>query len=210
MFHDSLYFLDTPKHRGHDLAVWFVSNAFKQEDQHCEKLQLLFRDVVAAHGGFISSPVVGLTLFRCIQMTRQDIILCLLSEGVDVNIMFRGRCMLHEAVKVSNEKMLLFILSLPGVEKDKYDAEMRTSLMEAARGRPRCLKILLQAGCDSTLKDSNGDSSFHHAFQAHRPHKDDIIACLDILLEFGVDINSRGHLGKTCLQKAVETGNHWK
>lgn len=39
-------------------------------------------------------------------MTRQDVILCLLSEGADVNMMFRGRCMLHEAVKVSEASMV--------------------------------------------------------------------------------------------------------
>lgn len=59
------------------------------------------------------------------------------------------------------------------------------------------------------LTDSAGDTAFHHTFQAQRPHRDDIVACLDILLKYGADINSRGALGKTCLQKAVETGNHW-
>ncbi|BFZ21203.1 hypothetical protein BsWGS_24242 [Bradybaena similaris] len=206
---DCVYFLDTPRHRGHDLAVWFVSHAFMQGDKHCDKLRCLIRDTEEVHPGFMSSPVIGLTLFRCIQTTRQDVILCLLSEGADVNMMFRGRCMLHEAVKTSKEGMLSFLLSLPGVEKDKFDVEMRTPLMDAARGRPKCLKILLEGGCDMKLTDSKGDTAFHHAFQAPRPHRDDIIACLDTMLEYGADVNSRGSQGKTCLQKAAETGNHW-
>ncbi|KAH9496646.1 hypothetical protein Btru_009933 [Bulinus truncatus] len=186
MHSDDLYFADTPKHRGHDLALWFLSHAFKQDVQVDQFRQL-----------------------RSIQMNRKDVILSLLAEGADVNMMFRGRCMLHEAVKVSNEKMLSFLLSLPQVDKDRYDVDTKTPLMEAARGRPKCLRILLEANCDKSLTDSDGDMALHQTFREQKAHRDDVLSCLDILLEFGVDINSPGSQGKTCLQKAVEMGYHW-
>ncbi|KAI8764500.1 uncharacterized protein LOC106077442 [Biomphalaria glabrata] len=208
MHSDDLYFADTPKHRGHDLALWFLSHAFKQEGQ-VETFRQLVRDTEYAHPGFMESPVIGLTLFRCIHMNRKDVILSLLAEGADVNMMFRGRCMLHETVKVSNEKMLSFLLSLPQVDKDRYDVDTKTPLMEASRGRPKCLRILLEANCDKLLTDSEGDTALHQTFREQRAHKDDILACMDILLEFGMDINAPGSQGKTCLQKAVEMGYHW-
>ncbi|CAL1535731.1 unnamed protein product [Lymnaea stagnalis] len=209
MHSDDLYFTDTPKHRGHDLALWFVSHAFKQQECHIENFRQLVRDAEWAHPGFLMSPVVGLTLFRCIHLNRKNVILCLLSEGADVNMMFRGRCMLHEAVKVSNEQMLTFLLSLPHIDKDICDVNKRTPVMEAARGRPKCLKILLNANCDPSLTDEDDNNALHQSFREDRAHRDDILACLDILLDFGMDVNSSGSSGKTCLQKAVEMGNHW-
>lgn len=70
-------------------------------------------------------------------------------------------------------------------------------------------QILLEANCDMSLTDSHGDTALHQTFTETQARQGDILACLDLLLEFGADINSVGAEGKTCLQKAVEMSSYW-
>ncbi|XP_005096823.1 ankyrin repeat and SOCS box protein 11 [Aplysia californica] len=191
-----------------EFSECFVQQAFEICPGHEQDFADTVRKIDAARPGFVQSWHVGFALMRAIAYGRPDVIISLLYGGVDVNQTFRGRSMVHEAVKQGNSDMLEFVLSLPGIEKDAYDVTGKTALMHATGSTPECLKVLLDAGCNMFLKDGEGNSAIHQPFKTLDSSCGNVVECLDMLLRYGAHLGARGAQGKTCLQRAVEMGNH--
>ncbi|GFO46512.1 hypothetical protein PoB_007301700 [Plakobranchus ocellatus] len=203
-------FSTLPPPRDDNMAVWFMSHAMRQhQDGDKERFRRVVWEAKMIHGSFMASPIIGFCVFKGIQLNFKDVIVCLLEEGLDPNFQFQGRTMLHEAVRINNEKMLSFLLSLPGIDKDVFNCQSKTPVMDAAKGKPRCLKVLLESGCNIHFMDPAKDTALHHAFKARNAHRDDILACLDLLQQHAANINRSGSLDKTCVQRAIETGTPW-
>ncbi|GFR77078.1 85/88 kDa calcium-independent phospholipase A2 [Elysia marginata] len=202
----------TPWCRNGNLTAWFMPHVLKHNGERnldLSRLKHVVRYAKSLHPDFFESPTIGFCAFRCVQMSYRDVIVCLVQEGISPNLLFRGRTMLHEAVRISNEAMVRFLLTLPGINKNAYDDDSKTAVMYAVKGKPQCLKILLEAGCDISLVDRNGKTAFHVAINAPQAHPRDITACLNLLWMQGANINQRGAHGKTCLQRAIESNMQW-
>ena len=185
-------------------------------------------DVNAANKDSITSLMIA-----C-QKGNIEAINVLLNAGADPNISDGkyGSCIQHAVIGGSSKEVLETIID-HGADVNAKNKHNITALMQACkRGDVEIINILLSAGADSSIADTNGATSIHyavvgggskgtlqaiidHGADVNASNKDNVtalmMACwmgnveaINVLLNTGADLNiADGKLGITCIQLAV-------
>ncbi|XP_070208630.1 putative ankyrin repeat protein RF_0381 [Littorina saxatilis] len=205
----SCFFFDQARRGTHrSPLVSFISMAARFGDVNT--LNKLLQEAIDGDSGFLTSPTIGLALKRATQAGHVHVLRCLVDAGADINTKFKGASALHEAVKVNDQDVLSYLLSVPGMKKNKLSTAQKTPVMEAAcRGRVQCLSMLLAAGCRIDRRNARGLTALHYCLipSIGTLDSEDMNACLNLLYEAGSDINAQDTYGSTPLHIAIATEN---
>ena len=162
-----------------------------------------------------------------------DAINVLLKAGADTNITETyGHTCLHKAVNANCDEQTVQAIIDHGADVNAINKDNETALLIACMdGQNDAINVLLKAGADTNITETDGHTCLHKAVnancgkqtvQAILDHGADVdainkynktallIACMDgkidainVLLEAGADTNIADTYGHTCLHKAV-------
>ena len=162
-----------------------------------------------------------------------DAINVLLEAGADTNITEAyGHTCLHKAVNANCDEQTVQAIIDHGADVNAINKDNETALLIACmNGQNDAINVLLEAGADTNITQTDGHTCLHkavnancgkHTVQAIIDHRADVnainkdnetallIACMDgkidainVLLEAGADTNITETDGYTCLHKAV-------
>jgi len=111
---------------------------------------------------------------------------------------------LNQAALTGDVATLNTLLSLE-TWVDFYTKDGQSALMKAAQGGNKAAtEVLLKAGADVNLQDSNGNSSLHHLARILNETSKDT---LDLLVQSGANLELKNSLGETALDVAVKSSN---
>ena len=128
-------------------------------------------------------------LYKAAERHHSNCVDMLIKEGADVNVKGKtGNTPLLAAVRVTHEKHKLLTES----KERASDPEVRNV--------KKCAALLMEAGADVNIVDSEGFSAFIWASEHGYSE------CVDFLIKQGVDVNRRVRLGMTGLIRAAENG----
>jgi len=109
---------------------------------------------------------------------------------------------LHAAVCNGLEDMVSSLLE-QGSNISKRDKQGRTPLIRAVdKGNQKILELLIEAGGNPNDLDGSKQHVLFHGLQPTARH----LACIEILLKEGADINTKDHNGQTMLIQTVKNG----
>ncbi|XP_014681685.1 PREDICTED: ankyrin repeat and EF-hand domain-containing protein 1-like isoform X2 [Priapulus caudatus] len=113
-----------------------------------------------------------------------------------------GETPLHWAAINNDDESASLLLRL-GADTNVVDTKMRTPAMRAAEyGHVQMLLILLEAGAEMNIKDSDGRTIVFYCLTSTRRH----VECLNIILSWGADPNVTDEQGRSALIMAAEGG----
>ena len=109
--------------------------------------------------------------------------------------------------RLLNKNIIVFIHSKScdvlisyGADADKWDDIKNTALHYASQnGYPEIVKLLIENGAFSDVINLNSETPLHLAA------KSGSVECMKILIENGARLQARDKIGKTCLDKAIES-----
>ena len=128
-------------------------------------------------------------LYKAAERHHSNCVDMLIKAGSDVNVKGQsGNTPLLAAVRVTHEKHKLLTKS----EERKHDPEVRNV--------KKCAALLMEAGADVNIVDSEGFSAFIWA--AEHGYSE----CVNFLIKQGADVNRPVRLGMTALIRAAENG----
>ena len=109
---------------------------------------------------------------------------------------------LHAAVCNGLEDMVSFLLE-QGSNISKRDKQGRTPLVRAVdKGNQKILELLIEAGGNPNDVDGGKQHVLFHGLHPTARH----LACIEVLLKEGADINTRDQKGQTLLVQTVRMG----
>ncbi|XP_046569110.1 protein VAPYRIN-like [Haliotis rubra] len=135
---------------------------------------------------------------------RRELVDLLVRRGCDLSLTDDdGNTILHVASIKGHLKIVRYILSKKTVDVNITGHCTRTAVMVAARfGHRKVFDVLVKNGSDLSTVDSDGNNSLHTACIGGH-----VEIVKYILNNVSVDINSRGHNGKTPLMFAINFGH---
>ena len=133
-----------------------------------------------------------------------DAINALLSAGADSNIVtFDGYTCLHYAVLGDCSKEVIQAIINHGAVVNAKCKKNITALMRACgKGNRDAINVLLNAGADPNINDSDGDTCLHYA--AGGPCSKDVI---QEIINHVADVNAKSKNNTTALMRACQKGN---
>jgi ankyrin repeat protein len=147
-----------------------------------------------------------------------DIIIYLLTKGVDVNASTRiGRTSLAKSCWNGQSHIVKLLLDQPGIDIEAKDNQGRTALHMAvwglfggrakkkvsinSRDSPECARLLLEAGANPNSEDMYNVTPLATAVGTGGAD------CIDLLINYGADINHQDCEQTTPLHAAFLRGN---
>lgn len=129
----------------------------------------------------------------------KDIVEILLDFGADVNSAHDGFSLLHNHYdKIETVK---FLIGRGAFVNPMIREEYNILNTVCFCGRADVLRCLLENGADQDAKDNDtSETPMHECFA------ENVVECVEILVEYGADVNSPDMYGSTPLHKALSCG----
>lgn len=136
-----------------------------------------------------------------------DCLTLLLKHRAIVNAINQGKqTPLHEAAFKGNERCVQQLIFYGADPHAKNDLE-RTPLLDACnQGHLPCAILLLDAGSKVNAPDRCGETALHHLLRCVRISPDTLLKFVDILLQYGANVNGVGRDEETPLMLANMMG----
>ncbi|XP_067662108.1 ankyrin repeat domain-containing protein 17-like [Haliotis asinina] len=135
---------------------------------------------------------------------QKDVVELLVREGADVSrVNDVGNNALHVACRGGHVDVAEFILSLNRVDVNSRGWRSRTPLMEAAaNGRREVVELLMKEGADVSLRDDDGNNTFHLACVGEHLEVAEFLLSLNV-----VDVHARNNYRQTAYSLARFRGH---
>ena len=158
------------------------------------------------HGVDVNAENLDCTTALMIACQNGDgvVIKILLDAGADPNInSIKGNKSLHAAVLGGCSEEAFKKIIDHGADVNSTNNESVTALMVACKkGNMDAMYVLLNAGADPHIADSNGNTCMHHAIVGGCSKE-----VLQVIIDHGADVNSTNNDSVTALMVACKKGN---
>ncbi|XP_046566061.1 histone-lysine N-methyltransferase EHMT2-like [Haliotis rubra] len=127
-----------------------------------------------------------------------------MSKGGDASLVDEsGDNILHWVCRIGDVEMVKYVISLNFVDINSRGHTGRTPMMvAAANGHRKVFDLAMSKGGDASLVDKNGDNILHCLCRGGDVEMVKYVISLNF-----VDINSRGHVGRTPMMVAAANGH---
>ena len=125
---------------------------------------------------------------------KEDAIHVLLNAGADPNIAYKtGNTCLHEAVIQTFSETILEAIIDHGAEVNTRNKQYETALQLACeKGNTDLINILLNAGADPNIADTDGNTCLHNAVCSG------VQKGFQAIIDHGVDVNATNKIKQHC------------